>query len=313
MNSVQNNLVSIVVATYNGAKYLQCQLDSILQQTYSPIEIIITDDASTDDTVSILKQYAAAHDNITLILHNNNLGYIKNFERGMLAAKGIYISPCDQDDYWQPNKVELMVQQIQNYPMLCADSELVDENLQPIGKKISTLKNVQTYTNCLVFYTDNYVAGHATLFTNELLKKAIPFNTNIPFDWWLAYIAATTGGVKYLDKALVKYRNHSNNIIGAVKIKNSNKAKESKQHQKQQTTNINKVRLQLFYELCPATLKKEKAIMQKIITASSSFSFVNNCKRVVVYLQNMQLLLAIKKKNVLRKLFYCFKMFYQVR
>ena len=168
-------LVSIVIATYNGSAYLEEQLESLLAQTYPAIEIIASDDCSTDNTVDILLKYAATHNNFKIIKNKTNLGYIKNFEQAMAAASGEYIAPCDQDDYWHPDKISLMVEAIENYPMLYCDSELVDDKLQSLGKNMSDKKNLATYTNCLVFATDNCIAGHATLLTKKLFLSATPF------------------------------------------------------------------------------------------------------------------------------------------
>jgi len=306
-------LVSIVIATYNGAAYLEEQLESIIAQTYPNIEIIASDDGSTDNTVEILLKYASAHKNFTLIKNATNLGYIKNFEQAMVAASGEYIAPCDQDDYWQPNKISLMVDAIENYPMLYCNSELVDDKLQSLGKKMSDKKNLATYTNCLIFVTDNCIAGHATLLTKKLFLSAIPFHQQIPHDWWLPYVATFYGGIKYLDIPLVKYRNHAGNFIGAIKIKKTKNSISQKTVRKKKELEVIKERIKLFFEKCPETYIKEKAVVQKLVKSYSSFSLVNNWNRTGLYLKYRHYFLAIKKCSAAYKYFFCVKMFFKIR
>src|SRR6476661_6415310 len=103
--NLNNPLVSVVLATYNGELFIEEQIKSILQQTYSPIELIIVDDASTDNTISIIQQFEASHSCIRLFTSERNVGYIKNFEKGMLLASGEYIALSDQDDIWEAAKL----------------------------------------------------------------------------------------------------------------------------------------------------------------------------------------------------------------
>jgi glycosyltransferase involved in cell wall biosynthesis len=306
-------LVSIVIATFNGAAYLEEQLESIITQTYPNIEIIASDDGSIDNTIEILLKYSAAHKNFTLLKNTNNLGYIKNFEQAMTVASGEYIAPCDQDDYWHPNKISLMVDAIENYPMLYSDSELVDDKLQSLGKKMSDKKNLATYTNCLVFATDNCIAGHATLLTKKLFLSAIPFPKQIPHDWWLPYVATFYGGVKYLDIPLVKYRNHAGNFIGAIKIKKTKKRILQKNARKKKDLEVIKERVKFFCEKCPDSYLKEKTVIKRIIKSYSSFSLENNWNRAALYLKYRKYFLAIKKCTVPYKYFFCIKMFFKIR
>ena len=107
-----NHLISVVLATYNGEKYIEEQINSILQQTYSPLEVIIVDDASTDNTVSILRQFETSHSCIKVFTSEVNAGYIKNFEKGMLLARGEYIALSDQDDIWEEEKLCRLMEEI---------------------------------------------------------------------------------------------------------------------------------------------------------------------------------------------------------
>ena len=271
------------------------------------------DDGSTDATMQILHQYASIHPNMQVHQNEQNLGYIKNFEKGMGLANGYFISPCDQDDVWDTDKIRLMVEAIGDFPMIFCDSELVDENLVSMNKKISTLKNLQTFNNCLYFVTDNCVAGHATLFTKKLFEATTPFNTTIAHDWWLPYVSTFFGGIQYLDKSLVLYRNHTGNVIGAVKTGTNKKTWASRLEKKKQERATAKKRLQLFYDKCPDEFIKEKEIIKQLIISYDSFSLRNNFKRVVLYLKYQSYFLAIKKRTVLYKYIFCLKMFFKMR
>ena len=92
-------LISIAIATYNGEKYLEEQLDSIYAQTYKNIEVIVTDDCSSDKTVEILKKYYKSH-GLKYVINETNLGFVKNFEKAISLCRGDYIALSDQDDIW---------------------------------------------------------------------------------------------------------------------------------------------------------------------------------------------------------------------
>src|SRR6188768_263019 len=101
--------VSVVMCTYNGAKFLKEQVDSILNQTYSIEEFLIFDDGSTDGTLEILEAYAAKFSFINLFKNSFTLGYNKNFEQALKKANSEVIAIADQDDYWDPKKLEKMI------------------------------------------------------------------------------------------------------------------------------------------------------------------------------------------------------------
>src|SRR4051812_31015555 len=105
MEEKKNELVSIVMATFNGARFLQQQLQTITEQTYRELEIIICDDASTDDTRSIIQAFALKDPRIRWIFNETNLGINKNFEQGFREAKGAFIAIADQDDVWKTEKI----------------------------------------------------------------------------------------------------------------------------------------------------------------------------------------------------------------
>ena len=126
-------LISIALCTYNGEKYLREQLDTLVDQTYKNLEIIIVDDCSTDSTMQILEEYAEQYINIKVYQNKKNLGYIKNFEKALSLCLGEYIAMSDQDDSWALNKIEYLVG-------LIKDNQLIYEDIQSKRKQVSSIK-----------------------------------------------------------------------------------------------------------------------------------------------------------------------------
>jgi len=213
-----NKLVSICIATYNGEEYLKKQLDSLCNQTYKNIEILIQDDASSDNTVNIIKTYQKKY-NIELFINSANVGYIKNFETLIKKAKGDYIALCDQDDIWAENKIELLVSNISESSLIYSNSLLIDSHGNSLNTTLQEkLKNnFITSIEPLNFFFDNSVSAHAMLFKKELLSTIFPFPEHIYFDTWIASNAANEEGISYLEKNLVYYRQHATNTLGNVK------------------------------------------------------------------------------------------------
>jgi len=207
--------VSICLATFNGQKYLKQQLDSIQNQTYKNLHVVIQDDCSSDETMAILESYK---DSLEMEVYQNhkNLGYIKNFESLIQKAKGDYITICDQDDIWEIDKIEILVKNIKDKTLIYSNSMLIDENSNSLHKTLSKkLKNRFIDSNtALNFLYDNCVSAHAVLFKKELLPYIKEFPKTIYFDSYIAATASSLNGIKYIDKNLVLYRQHSDNTLG---------------------------------------------------------------------------------------------------
>ena len=219
--------VSIVMATYNGEKYIKKQLDSILNQTYSNFELIICDDCSTDNTRHILEYYSKKDDRVRLIFNNKNLGVTKNFEQGIKLTKGDYIAIADQDDIWREDKLEILLKEIKNNILIYHDNFLIDEKdniiynsyFKFLRRKNFNIKSV-VIGNII---GDNFISGHSMLFISELKKYLFPFPEKRYinyYDYWIVLVAIKLGMIKKLDKSLVYWRQHSNNDSGNKIIKN---------------------------------------------------------------------------------------------
>lgn len=211
-------MVSIALATFNGERFLKSQLNSIFNQTYKDIEVIACDDASTDDTPLILKEYSKKH-NLRYFINPTNIGFVKNFEKCLSYCNGDFIALSDQDDIWKPTKIETLIQNIGNNSLICSDASLIDSFDQVFAESFREYSNIVipqypvTLKNLLF---TNYVTGCTALFKKELLKTALPFPEGERYhDWWLAIIAAKVNGICYLQAPLVLYRQHSHNDTGA--------------------------------------------------------------------------------------------------
>jgi glycosyltransferase involved in cell wall biosynthesis len=306
-------LISVVITTYNGALFLSQQLESLVTQSYPNIEIIAVDDCSTDNTIGILKSFQLKYPAIKIFSNEDNLGYIKNFEKGCLLAAGEYIALCDQDDVWHKDKIKKMQAVIGSYPLIYCDSVLCDENLEPIDVNISDRGNCRDYDNPLQQAVFCRIYGHATLIKKDFIQKAIPFLSVIPHDWWLSYMATFYGGMKYLDEPLVSYRQHTANIFGAAGGKSRRHNKISKAQESKLEMQRIRTRVEAFYNKCPDELVKEKEVLRRLVESYKSFSLYNNFQRMLLFFKYQDQLLASKKRSAIRKYLFCFKMFVMIK
>lgn len=207
--------ISVAMATYNGAKYLVEQLDSIFAQTLVPDEIIIVDDCSIDNTWQVLSEYALRCPQIKLYLNDANLGVVKTFEVALSLCTGEFIALADQDDYWLPNKLELLMANIGSNWLIHSDAYIVDENLNVISESYSMIKPY--HDNSLAMYLlRNNVTGCTVLLHRDLLKSALPFPPHvIMHDHYLALCAKYYAKLSYLNQPLLKYRQHAQNVVGS--------------------------------------------------------------------------------------------------
>lgn len=298
--------ISVVMTTYNGEKYLKQQLDSILQQTIAPKEILIVDDGSTDNTVAIIKTYAY-DDRIRLLINEKNIGYIKSFEKGMLNATCSLVALSDQDDVWMPHKLETLLSQMQDNIAVYSDSILIDENGESLFKKMSDIKNQLTYDNCLMYAIGAWAPGHAMLFRKELIEKATPFPTIVTHDFWLGFVATCYGGIQYVNKVLVQYRQHTHNAIGA-----NTRQQGREKPTKRTRIEIARKRMQSLFEKCPASLSDQKKVFEILATTYRKTDIWSRWKRMSFFFKYRHLILAYKKKSAFMKILFCIKMFFKI-
>lgn len=223
--------VSVALCTFNGARYLEEQLRSILAQGDFVDEIIVADDGSTDDTITIARRIAAEAESAGLRVHFQLLttggghGVTKNFERAISACRNDLIALADQDDVWLPGKLRRMVGAFATSPALLflhTDARLVDENGTPTGERLlDTLEIGEREREAIhrgeafgLFLRRNLATGATSMIRRRLLESALPFPASWVHDEWLAMIAAATGRLDFLPEPLIDYRQHGANQIG---------------------------------------------------------------------------------------------------
>ncbi|MFN7755449.1 MAG: glycosyltransferase family 2 protein [Holosporales bacterium] len=209
-------LISVCIATYNGSAYLAAQLDSVLNQTHSNIEMLIGDDGSTDGTREILEKYARRDGRIRLIFNLENLGYNRNFEALAYKASGEYIAFCDQDDVWAQDKLERLLAAIGERDVAYGSSVLIDAKGQPLGDTLLdklALMPVQGKEQHPLLRA-NTVSGHAMLCRGDFVRRCLPFETRKPlqlYDYYLAVCATLQNGLVYCPDAITYHRLHGSN------------------------------------------------------------------------------------------------------
>ena len=219
--------ISIALCTYNGEKYLKEQLDSFVQQTLSPCELVVCDDSSSDSTIAILEEFSrTAPFPVRIFRNEHTLGLIKNFSKAASLCRGEYVAFSDQDDIWLPDKLEACFQMIKkaeleygkDIPLLVhSDLCLIDtENhiIAPSCMKVRHVRNVDI-DPLKTLLVRNYISGCTSLGNRILLKESLPFpDVIMNHDGWCALIAASRGKILFIQEAKILYRQHASNVTG---------------------------------------------------------------------------------------------------
>ena len=232
--------ISVAFIVYNGARYMRTQLDSILAQTHKVQEIIVCDDASSDNTKELLEEYKNKHPNLFFIHYNTkNIGPTKNIEKAIQACTGDIILLADQDDYWETNKVDTIVKWFEANPNMngvFTSGSLMNSNGEIDNKyglwdtmsfPYKAIKSKTEQNNILKLYintVENSVTGATLAIRNNLpfLKKPFPTIKHLVHDRWLAMNLAENNSLGILNEKLIRYRIHSEQAIGG-KTKNIEK------------------------------------------------------------------------------------------
>lgn len=223
-------MIEILMATYNGEKYLREQLDSLLRQTCQDWKLIIYDDCSTDGTLDILRQYENRYpEKITVRQNKVNSGSAShNFLNMLCSCSATYVMTCDQDDVWLEDKVELTLQKMRSLeadnsamPLLVhTDLQVVNQDLKQISPSLFELQHMFSYRNAFnQLLVQNIVTGCTMMLNRPLLDYLTQTPEDvIMYDWWCALLASSMGKIGFLEQATVLYRQHGDNAVGAKDV-----------------------------------------------------------------------------------------------
>lgn len=226
--------ISVALCTYNGARFIREQVRSICLQTRPPMEIVLSDDASSDGCVELARrtvdECAAERPRqavaLRVLQNATALRVTKNFEQAVRACDGELVALSDQDDVWRPERLERMAAEFERRTdllLLHTDARLVAGDREDLGQSLFHALEVKPFELGWihdgkafdVFLRRNLVTGATTVFRRSLLDYAVPFPVQWLHDEWLAIIAAAVGRVDLLEDELIEYRQHESNQIGA--------------------------------------------------------------------------------------------------
>ncbi len=216
--------VSVAMATYNGEKYIRQQIDSILSQLGSEDELVISDDHSSDGTLSIIEQYMKEDPRVKLLM-NEESGVISNFDNALKHTQNDIIFLSDQDDVWKPEKVKTIKSYYEKNPkvqMIMSDITVVDNDLNTTidsfyefrGSRSGVIKNI----------IKNSYIGCAMSFRKELKEQILPIPRNVPMhDMWIGLVADMNKSALLIPEKLIYYRRHDANVTS---VENTSSLKE---------------------------------------------------------------------------------------
>lgn len=289
--------IKVLLSSYNGDKYIEDQVESILQQKVDcDLELIIRDDGSSDETISILDKLCEKHSNITFV-KGKNLGVNHSFfELIKMAGKSEYYAISDQDDIWLPEKLQIAIDCLENDKNLLlygSASMCVDENLDYISINPIIKRNITIYNTMI----QNFIGGHTQVFTYsfaQIILKNYDLNKIFAYDAYFTNVAAIYSGLYFDTNSYVKYRLHANNLVGTgtnfydwIK-KNINRVKKGQSHEyAKQFEYITFVYKDKFsreeLQECQRFLKSRKNIVERFVYACCMKFYRQSLKETFVF------------------------------
>lgn len=227
--------ISVALGTHNGGRFIGDQIASILEQSRPVDEIVLSDDASADRTVTIVEEAVAAYAStggrtpkLTVLRNDPPLRVTKNFEQALLATTGGLVALCDQDDVWHPGRIAELAEVFADPEALLvfSNARQVNADLEYLGHDLfdaigmssaerELLENGQAFR---VFLRRNLATGATVMLRRSLVDQAAPFPDSWLHDEWLAMLAAAQDGARILDRVLTDYRQHGNNQVGMERL-----------------------------------------------------------------------------------------------
>ncbi len=201
--------ISVVMATYNGEAFLEAQINSILDQLPRDSEIIISDDGSSDSTREIIEHYN--NPQIKFLVNQHKKGARNNFENALRYVTGDIIFFSDQDDLWKPDKIRVSLEYLQTYDIVVSDCDIIDQNDNVVLQ--SYFARRKSGNGLIKNLWANTYLGCCIAFRKDILDLAMPFPADIPMhDIWIGFIGELFFKTCFIEKQLVSYRMHDQNI-----------------------------------------------------------------------------------------------------
>lgn len=276
-------MISVAVATYNGEAYIIEQLESIRSQDQPADEVIIIDDASTDATALLVRTFIAQHhlDHWTLMVNQNNLGYVGNFAKAIRLCRGDLILPSDQDDRWYPEKIRVMSDFMAHHEecmAACHSFQTINAQGDAVHVSVANGKHLDdgqiSALDPRVLVGANTVRGCTLIFRRRILLGAVMPKMSAPsvgHDWWILVKAIEQGPVFWLHELLMDYRLHDDNTSTTRKGNTKAHAREKR------ITGLNQQLMILEAELDCGCFPRAMHLMVK-----QTCTFLKRRKRVVV-------------------------------
>lgn len=282
LRNIDKVKVQIVLPIYNGENYILEQINSILNQTYSELSLLIRDDVSSDNSVSIIKNHFSYDGRVNLIEGKSNLGVIESFFYLLKNSNDSdFYALSDQDDVWKTIKIERAIENLNKYelniPLLyCAAVDVVDENLNYKGS-LSKRDKDPSFENAIV----QNIATGCTIVMNKaardlIVANKVDYKNVVMHDWWFYLVISTFGKVIFDQESVMYYRQHSNNTFGSGYSPIQRWIPRIKRFFKKQEAGTATRQVQEFYNL----YKNELSLEQKIIVEDYLNSRDNFLKRL---------------------------------
>jgi glycosyltransferase involved in cell wall biosynthesis len=218
-NASEGPLVAICMATYDPPlELLRRQIDSIRDQTHSNWVCVISDDCSDPARFAEIEEILDGDPRFVLSRSPRRLGFYRNFERALATAPeaAAYVALADQDDRWDPGKLETLVASIGDAELAYSDARVVGEAGESISPTYWSRRRTN-HTNLASLLVSNTITGAASLFRRDLLTRILPFPPELGTQWhdhWIALVALATGSVTYVDRPLYDYVQHGEAVVG---------------------------------------------------------------------------------------------------
>ena len=306
--------VAIVMAAYNGEKYLTEQISSILSSYYQDFELYIYDDGSKDNTITMIRDFEKQYpDKVHVIQNKTNLGVTTNFLNALSATTMDYIMFCDQDDFWLPNKISLTLKRMRHMEAqigsdkpfaVFTDACIADQDLNIIKPSFFCSEHLNPKKIDLPhILMENKLIG-CTVMVNAALRKVLQGNhlpTNAKYhDWWVALIAVSLGKIGFINESTLLYRQHGANVVGGTGFLSYVKKRLSALKEQKQAILALEQQAEEFLRLYGDMLTEEKKSIIKLFAELDTMSFIKKRRLLLRYgflksgiIRNVALLLII--------------------